>query len=497
MSLELDKQVVGNALEGKEKLDLYALKRLILTELAYNGVFQENKFCGFSKKEICDAVAHPERYGKRILKLSKYMYLKSGYYKRLVKYYSTMAKYYWTVDTEVRSLKFEETSNKTLKSGLYRFIDRVNRLRLEYELERIISTMMINDACFGYLVETEYDSFIFYLPAECCEITHVVNGVLGFSINVGFYTKNKQKILPEELRNLVANARKEGKTQVAIPYDKSVCFKYNNQFTYLYPPLFQLVSDILDIDDYKSLARAKTEQDCYRLIALRIPTTEDGQLALGDEVITPFVQMAKAIVPDTIGIVPVPMDTTAIQFNSDQAERDKVDDATTQLYSEAGVSQALMSGATSGSELSMSVKADAGDIFRIYRQIEKWVNFQMQVRGVAFTSNYSFNFSLLDITTFNEDEVVERELKLSQLSVPNKMKLAAASGINPAKLFGNTLVENSVLMLSEQWTVLKSSSTQSSDSNNETGRPSVDDDKLSESGENARENGSNIPENRI
>ena len=195
MSLELDKQVVGDALEGKEKLNLYALKRLILTELAYNGVFQENKFCGFSKKEICDAVAHPERYGKRILKLSKYMYLKSGYYKRLVKYYSTMAKYYWTVDTEVRSIKFEETSNKTLKSGLYRFIDRVNRLRLEYELERIISTMMINDACFGYLVETEYDSFIFYLPAECCEITHVVNGVLGFSINVGFYTKNKQKIL--------------------------------------------------------------------------------------------------------------------------------------------------------------------------------------------------------------------------------------------------------------------------------------------------------------
>lgn len=496
-TLEQDKALVNDALTNAKPIDYYALKRVLLTELAFDGVFVENKICGFSKKQIHDMVSRPECYGKQIVKLSQYMCLKSGYYRRLAKYFSTMAKYRWTVDTEICSSNFEKENSKSFKRKFYKFVSQVNELKLEYELERILFTIFVNDACFGYLVKTDCSSFIYYLRPECCEIKTIVEGLYGFAINVSMFRNKEVNTLPDGLRQLVIDAKEKHQKQVMVPYDRSVCFKYNEHFTYLYPPLFQLIGDILDIDDYKDLYKAKTEQDCYRMISLKIPTTEDGRLALEENIITPFTQMAKEIVPETIGVVPSPMDLNAIQFKSDQAERDKVEDATAQLYAEAGVPQALMAGATSGSELSIAITADAGDIFRFYRQIERFVNLQMRIREVAISENYMFVFSMLDITIFNEQEVIDRELKLSQASVPNKMRLTAAAGICPAKLLGNTFVENSVLNLADSWTVLKTSATQSNNDSDKGGRPEKDENQLSTSGERTRENDTNNPDNRI
>ena len=49
---------------------------------------------------------YPERYGNQIIRLSRYMYLKSGYYKRLVDYFVNMAVINWTVDFEPKTIKY-------------------------------------------------------------------------------------------------------------------------------------------------------------------------------------------------------------------------------------------------------------------------------------------------------------------------------------------------------------------------------------------------------
>ena len=68
---------------------------------------------------------------------------------------------------------------------------------------------------------------------------------------------------------------------------ESFCLKYNEDFTYLYPCFTSLIKDILSIDDFKDLAKAKTESDAYKLIFLKIPTNEDGQMSMGDEIVVP------------------------------------------------------------------------------------------------------------------------------------------------------------------------------------------------------------------
>ena len=73
------------------------------SRITYDGLIVDNKICGYSKEQISNMAQNPEKHGKQILKLSNFMYLKSGYYKRLVNYFANMPKgECWTVDTEIK-----------------------------------------------------------------------------------------------------------------------------------------------------------------------------------------------------------------------------------------------------------------------------------------------------------------------------------------------------------------------------------------------------------
>lgn len=493
--LESDKRSVNAFLNGKNnKFDFQAYKRLVLTELSTNHLVTESKICGFSAKQIQDMVNKPERYGRRIVQLSQYMYLKSGYYKRLVNYFVNMVKYCWTVDMEVKNLKYLKTGSNILHANLLKFISQVNSFKLEYELPHLFLNVYLNDACFGYLVETEYDSFIYYLKPECCEIKNTVNGLYTYVIHTGMFTHKTLRELPEDLQQLIIAGKNSGKAQVAVPYDKSVCIKYHEDFTFLYPPLFELIASILLIDDYKALMKARTQNEAYQLLCMEIPTNDDGQVTLGDDMVVPFTQLAQAIVPKTIGILPSPLKVNAVQFKADTNEQNKVEIATDNFYDEAGVSQSLLASSSSGSELKISIETDASDLYRIYRQIEKWVNLQTKLRGHLYSS-YQLNFTMLDVTVYNQNDLVDREIKLAQASAPNKMKLMATAGVSPAKLLGNDFMENEVLKLGSHWTPLATSFTQGAEPTN--GRPEKEDTDLSPAGEQTRKDEGNEEGNRI
>ncbi len=101
--------------------NLAAFKRLILAELIYNGAATPSSICGYDKKAIRQMCEYPHRCGRSLLRLSNYMYLQSGFFRRIVDYYVNMALYRWTVDTEIRNEAFEQVSAEKLKKSLFRF----------------------------------------------------------------------------------------------------------------------------------------------------------------------------------------------------------------------------------------------------------------------------------------------------------------------------------------------------------------------------------------
>lgn len=170
-----------------------------------------------------------------------------------------------------------------------------------------------------------------------------------------------------------------------------------------------------------------TFNDAYKLLVLPIPM-KDGELTMDDTSLSPYVSTALQVVQENIGVLPYPSEVKSVEFSSSNSDdRDKVSDATSQMYANQGVSEALMSGASSGSELKLSITNDSADIFKIYRMLENWIALQMNVRGHIYPT-YKFVYKILDITIFNQAEVIDKELKLAQASTPNKFKPCAASG---------------------------------------------------------------------
>ena len=497
---QADKKNVDDFLAHKTaNFSAAALKRLVLSELSYNRAFKYKKFCGFTREQIRRIIEYPERYGSALIKLSQFMMRKSGYYKRLIEYFVNMGVIRWTVDTVVNDNGFFNVSEKTLRSNYIKYVAQCNKFDIENRITDILRKLFVEDICYAFVTENDVESSIFILDSDYCEIQRLTNGsVYQFAINRSLLNTDYIKTLPEELKQIINDSYNiQENNMVMIPYENSLCLKYNNDYIYPYPPFFSLIAGILDIDIYSDLAKAKTEADAYKLVYFKIPTNEDGNISMGDEIVVPFVEMCKNIIPDSWGCVPAPMELSLIESKSTQTQdTNKVAEAVDNYYGEAGVSKALVSSASSGSELKMSIKVDSADLYRIYRQIESWMDLQLKLRGHIYKS-YGFKYNILNLTLFDIDDAVDRELKLAQASLPNKMRLLATSGMNPAVILGNTVMENKIFAdVIDMWQPLKSSYTTSGDES-EGGRPTMDETEISDVTDTQRQNDSNKTENRV
>ena len=310
---------------------------------------------------------YPERYGKNIVKLSRYMYLKSGYYKRLIDYFVNSAILNWTVDLEPKTVKAhfpDEKMSKQIRTNYYKYVAQINKFKLDNHITDIMRRLFVEDACFAYIVENDIETSIYFLDPMYCEIKKNIGGnVFGFAVNRSLIDNNTYETLPFELQQLIEESKKiSPNNMVMIPYENSLCIKYHNDFTYLYSPFLGLIAEILNIDDAKDLSKAKSESDAYKLIYLKIPTNDDDQIAMDDGIIIDFTRMVKDVVPETYGVVPVPMDLELVESKSTVADdTNKVEQAVENYYSEGGVPKALISSASSGSELKLSMKVDRSE----------------------------------------------------------------------------------------------------------------------------------------
>lgn len=496
-----DKENIENFLQHKSPTFNFAsLKRLTLSELSYRGAFKYNRVCGFTRRQIINMVGAPENYGNSIIRLSQYMMLKSGYYKRLIDYFVNMAVINWTIDTEIKQEKMFSVNPKTFKKNYIRFAAQANKFKIDNRITDIMRKLFVEDACFGFITENEVDSSIFFIEPKYCEIKSLVNGsVYQYAVNRSLLTDSYFNTLPFELQKLLKQSKEISLNHmVSIPYENSLCLKYNNDLPYLYPPFFNLISEILDIDDTKDLTKAKSEADAYKLVYFKIPVDDEGHITMGEELIFPFIEMAKAILPERFGVIPSPMDLQLVESKSTVSDdKNKVEQAVENYYGEAGVSKALISSASSGSELKLSMKVDSSDIYHIYRQIEAWMDLQMKLRGYIY-GDYQFVYCILPTTIFDTDDYIDKQLKLAQASIPNKGRLLAANGINTVKMLGNSFAEQVFKEdIFDKWEVLKTSYTQSGDSSESGGRPTKLETEISEITENTHDNDGNNPENRI
>lgn len=490
-----DEKKINAFLNGETKtFDYNSFARLMVHDLNVNNWFKENQILGFRRCDIIRMIEHPERNCKKIIALSEYMYIKSGYYKRLIDYFVNQTMINYTVDSRINSLDAYKKPD-IMKKNFVKFCHQADKFNLKNIGHEIFKRLYKDDVCFAFIEEDDVACKYLFLDPMLCEISQIVDGkVYGFYIKARKISKAKLETFPETLQELI-NADVNGDGKIMVPISNSLCLKYNSDFAFPYPPFLMMIADILLIDDYKDLAKTQSVNDAYKLLTMKIPT-KDGEITLDQGLIAVFVKEVLSVVQNNLGVITTPFDTETEEFSSSNSDnRDNVSNAISWAFKDVGVSEALMSGATSGSELKLSITNDSGDVFRLYRQIENWVALQMTLRKFVYGGKYEFVYKILNMTTFNESEVRDQILKEAQNGSPNKFEWEAAKGRSPCTVMGNTFVENVLFAdMFGGWMPLQTSYTQSGES--ESGRPEMDDTEISERGEATRESDGNDKDNR-
>jgi hypothetical protein len=278
------------------------------------------------------------------------------------------------------------------------------------------------------------------------------------------------------------------------PADKQICLKLNSQWTFPYPILIGLIKDILDLDVYKKLKLQSARTDNYKAIAVEVPIDENtvDKPLLTPETLGIFAEINRESMSDDIGLLhTLGSNATPISFKDSSNTRNNVSDAIESLYDSSGISKENFNGSSSATALSYSVANDAAFIFNLYRQFERWTNRFIKIRKYNKTT-FKFLFYLLDITIYNQDDVITRYKDSISMGATVISQYMAALGTTPSRTLGSYIVHEDIFDFRNHFIPLQTSYNSSIDGNN-GGRPTNESkgEVLSESGEKTADTNAN------
>jgi hypothetical protein len=278
------------------------------------------------------------------------------------------------------------------------------------------------------------------------------------------------------------------------PADKQICLKLNSQWTFPYPILIGLIKDILNLDVYKKLKLQSARTDNYKAIAVEVPIDENtvDKPLLTPETLGIFAEINRESMTDDIGLLhTLGSNATPISFKDSSNTRNNVSDAVDEIYNSSGITKELYNGGSSGTAVTFSIENDAGFIYGLYRQFERWINRFIKIRKYN-KATFKFFFYLLDVTIFNRDNVSKRYKEAVSLGVTVIDKWLATLDMTPSRTQGSFILHKDIFDFQNNFIPLKSSFNSSED-DSDVGRPSAESkgEVLDESGEKTKDLDSN------
>lgn len=454
----------------------------------------------FKKGDVHNWLQRPIANERRLRDASKYLYEASGQYKRLCNYQPNMLKMSHVISPTVEY----PTDNKEKEEYKRQYKITAKRLdgwNIKTEFRKLLNAASREGVAYGYVRENSDVFRIHILDANYCRMAYIdASGCIRFEFNFSYFNKianaNDRIALLEsygqEFIEKYEKYSKNGALRWQEIGEDGICVKYNEEILeYTIPPYIAVLDMLFDLEDYKSLNKAREESGNYNLLGFQIPVNKDGKILMDLEIAKKFIAQASSEIPSTIGVLLSPMEIQKINFAKESSlnNRNAVTDAEEQFWNASGVSELLFGASkSSANALTKSIIADEIDIFPLVRQIERWINRRLRsVRG-----KYKFKIKFLDITYFNDSDKFDTFLKAGNSGVPVKNAISATLGYTPYETLMMAELENNAFNMRE--TVygqpLKSANTMSSN-DDEGGRPEMDEDKLSPSGEATRVNEGN------
>lgn len=485
------KTINGRQISSKDlKLGVYSdLMKIMIRNLTSNRDTNPT-YTKYTKEQIVTYLGNPANYEKQLRNMSIYLFNISNYYRRLIEYFANMSTYSYVVVPYSLDHSKKINDNK-LRKDYYLVTDILEHMNIAHEFTKALTIAFRDDVYYGYVWENDTSFSLQNLDADYCKICSIEDGCYNFAFDFSYFTSNQEKLAnyPPEFESMYNQYQKDTSTYRWQELDstKSICLKVNEHTHIPVPPFVSLFSALADIEDYRAIAKDATETNNYKVLGMRIPTNkDDGSYLLSYEDALPFYEMACNAVPSNIGVILTPMDISTWNFerNGALSDTNTVSEAEASMWSQAGVNKILFGGGDdpSASTLNLCTINDQMIVFKMMRQIERWINRKLKQSS---TKN-KFKINFLDVTQYNLSAMHDQYLKDGQYGLPVRSAIMAIDGFSPSDTENLSYLENNVLNLAQNEVPLKSSNVQAgSSTTDEDGRPTNESqgEQLSESGE--------------
>jgi hypothetical protein len=439
-------------------------------------------FTKYPIEQVIRMLESPQKNEKAIRTLSRFLYISSSHYYRLINYYAKLATLNYTV---IPANLPKKINKKTYKDTYQKIIYQLEKYNLKNELPKVMVISMLEGVFYGLKYETQDSFYIMPFNSSYAQISSIDTGTFIFSMDLTYFT-GKEYILSsygEEIVN--AYYAYKGNQEKGIKGDSNkrwyepsngICIKTDETDLLHSLPIFSSIFiDIFRLDDYKLLKKAKTTLDNYKVLALQIECDETGAPKMDWEVAKKYYGQAASNIPDGIGLILSPFQINEFSFQKNStSEEDAVSAAENEFWSSAGTHGMIFGSmkASSSSSLQLSTIPDQELTFQLLTQIARHFNREIKLQNLP----YLFQLKFLQQSIFNKKEVQDQYFKGAQYGVSGaKLYLAASLDMTPSEVVNLAYLENEILdVTNKMFTSPLISSNTVSRSENGVGAPTVE-----------------------
>lgn len=469
------------------------LKSTLIRDLNETNLANESViYKKYPKKSVIRWLESPQRYEKQLRELSGYLYLMSSHYKRLIDHYASLILFnYIVIPTKVN----QKVNSQKFKEEYLRIVSECNKYCFRQECKKILKTTLRDGIFYGLCYESEDTFYILNFDSRYARISHVEDGCLLFSIDLTYFTQRESNLSEYGEEITIAYKRWKNNKKASSKWfrpSNGICIKADEtNLLYSLPVFSGLLLSIYDIEEYKMLQKAKTENDNYKVLAMKMDTDDDGVPKMSKEMMEEYYYQAANNIAENIGLIVSPWSISEFSFqNNASSDKNAVVDAENEFWYSSGTSPLLFGSAkaTTSSSLELSIKPDEQVAMTIVQQIERFFNRKIKKMDLE----YSFKLTFLNQSIFNEKQVIENYQKAATYGVAGaKLGYASALGFSPDDVIGLSYLEDDILKVGTEIFTrpLISSNTLSNGEVETSGRPTAEEAgvTLGDAGEKSRD----------
>ena len=444
-----------------------------------------------TKESLRTYLQNPSSNEKNIRNLSRYLYIRSQVYHRLIKYYANMFDLTARSVIPPYSLVDKNNPKDTLQSynDTLQLLDKIN---LQYEFLKIYIQCWREDLFCGvaYLDETGF--FILPIDLDYVKVVGIrADSTFVYAMDMSYFNKYPELLeywgepftsMNREYGGVAANK------WVIVPDEYSVCLKLRaDDFELVVPPLAGIFNSLLSLIQMEDFQDIGDEQEIYKLLVATIPTisgsdTPDDFAVDPNTALRYFNRLTEAL-PDYMGAVLSPLKIEPVTFEQDQAsDVNKIQKATQSVLNTSGGSQVLNGASISGTTAwAGAIKADSEfAISTLLPQTEATVN-----RLLSFALSNPSKVKFFEVSIFTKDELRKSLMENATYGLPTRLAVNALSGgFSELETLSLNFLEVECLDLPNTFgPPLQSSHTASGEPGSEGGAPTKDNDEITDDGE--------------